>query len=356
VRIYFGTYPSTLAGQEPEGIWHGTFNTSDGSITNLAQVAVVSAPSFITVDGRGSLFAVSEGEHGALSQYAISDDHSLELVGRVPTQGIDPCHVITLPGLVVATNYTSGSVFAHVPPLPQDAEGHQDSGELFQQFGTGPVLDRQEGPHAHFAAQLPGTQFLWVTDLGADKVFKYQLAAGGNGRTLLSFGAAVNLPAGTGPRHIAFGPDNIAYIVGELDPRIYAVRFDTSSGDGEVIGSAPVGTPVEGKIQQPSHIEISADGTRLFTAVRGADTLSTHALDGLGGLTLLGETSVGGQWPRHFRALGRGEGELADRELVLVANQGSATLDTLALDPATGEGTVVASTPLQVAACVLPLD
>lgn len=356
VRIYFGTYPSHGDDGEPEGIWQGTLNRNNGAIEGLVREVEISSPSFVTLDEQGSLYAVSEDEEGTLTQFSVAENGTLEFVGSASTQGRHPCHVIVSSGVVVATNYSSGSVFAHSTPLSatQASQG-EPTGELFQQFGTGPVADRQEGPHAHFAAQVPGTQYVWVADLGADTVFKYQMAPGPRGRSLKSLGSAVTLPAGSGPRHIAFGPGDLAYVAGELDPQIFVIKVDQATGNGALIGQVPAGTPVEGKPNYPSHIEVSEDGTRLFTAVRGTDTLSVHALDGQGGVELLGEVSVGGAWPRHFRALGAGEGELAGLELVVVANQNSATLDTLAVDLNKGSGRVVSSSPLEVAACVLPV-
>src|SRR5215813_13080338 len=42
VRIYFGTYPSALDGQLPEGIWQGNLNRENGTIEDLSQLVEVS--------------------------------------------------------------------------------------------------------------------------------------------------------------------------------------------------------------------------------------------------------------------------------------------------------------------------
>ena len=69
------------------------------------------------------------------------------------------------------------------------------------------------------------------------------------------------------------------------------------------------------------------DGDRLLVSVRGADVISTFAVDPPTGLlTLAGEVASGGAWPRHFAVIDSVIGGVPDGVCV-VAHQHSGTVD-----------------------------
>lgn len=360
MRVFVGTYPAPAHANEPaqaEGIWRADFDVESGQFTNLTQVNEVPAASYLAVGTDDQeLFAVSETEPGNLFRFAITDA-GLEHRQTVPTFGIDPCHVAIAAEQVVVTNYTSGSVASY-------RSGHPGAelvdGKVFQQSGSGPNTDRQAGPHAHFSAQIPTTQHVWVTDLGADRIIGYQITSYGEGtRQLVARGTAVEFPVGSGPRHIAFDGDSYAFVVGELNNTLYTVRIDELSGKGEIVNEhVLVGTVGP---DTPSHLEINPEGTLLFVAVRGIDNIQAFAIvrsdqNNTGAAPTLepvGVFSAVGQGPRHFKTFGQRSDGL---HVLAVANKKSGTLDVLGFDQTTGTGQLLSQENVPAPACIVNLN
>ena len=94
-----------------------------------------------------------------------------------------------------------------------------------QHEGTlGPHNERQEGPHAHQTYLLPDNHFL-SADLGLDQIKVYKI----EDDSALKKVAELKLPAGSGPRHLAFHPNNqYFYVFGELDNTISSLHWDSS--------------------------------------------------------------------------------------------------------------------------------
>jgi hypothetical protein len=158
----------------------------------------------------------------------------------VRTGGAEPCHVCVHPALgAVVANYGSGSVAV----IRLDANGLPLPGGPHQVLsfrGSGPVSGRQASAHAHFVFLAAGdSDTLLVSDLGSDKVRRCRIER--VGQRLIEDGVAVELPAGTGPRHAVFSKDGRwLYVVGELDGRIHQVAWDGATASGVPVGSTPV--------------------------------------------------------------------------------------------------------------------
>ena len=67
-----------------------------------------------------------------------------------------------------------------------------------QYTGHGPVADRQESAHAHFASYSPDNRFAYINDLGGDCIHIYSLDAGHSAFEILPGNIP---PAGLGPAH-----------------------------------------------------------------------------------------------------------------------------------------------------------
>ena len=98
----------------------------------------------------------------------------LALLNTVATQGSSGCHLVvaqTGKSLVLA-NYGNGSVVTfHV-----GADGRlSEITANVQHSGSGPDGKRQRGPHAHGVTLSPDNRFVFVPDLGIDKIVAYRL-------------------------------------------------------------------------------------------------------------------------------------------------------------------------------------
>ncbi|NYE96629.1 6-phosphogluconolactonase [Psychromicrobium silvestre] len=281
----------------------------EGLLGAPALLAEQSNPSFLIRSG-DLIYAVLEGEVGrVVALRARANQPHAELIGRSELTGADPCHLVLLPdGRVVVTNYGSGTVCL-LGPAPG-----LELLDTVRLSGSGPVAERQEGPHAH-QATLTSRGTVLVSDLGADRLIEFKVL----GDSLIEQ-SSFRLPAGTGPRHLAFRAGAaVAHllVVGELDGKLHVLEGEPGAAIGEWRhrGAVPLCSwQVEGK-SYPAHIELSANRAKAYLSIRGQDQLSVLELSGMddGGLPeLVQEVSSGGSWPRHF-ALGDG--------LLYVANQ-----------------------------------
>ncbi len=366
--LWLGTYPDGADAGSGEGIWRLEVDAATGELGEPALVAVTPSPSFLALDPAGTrLYAVAETEPGAVSGFALAADGGLDPLGSAPSGGSSPCHVVAVDGALWVTNYGDGTFAV----LPLDATGAPTEALRLGHQGAGPDADRQEGPHAHFVGSVAGDPV--VVDLGTDELRAYPRALG-DLRALAERDAPARVlatfPGGAGPRHFAVlpgatgvdGAPAALFVATELDSRVY-VLVPAVDGSFEVAGSVPAtSAPLpEGGRNYPSHVALSADGSRLFVALRGADVLSTFAVsrDALGPdaagsvLEHLADTPLGGAWPRHFAVLApAGEGT-PEADLVVVANQNSSNLTVLRIGRADGAGVLVDELAVPVPACVV---
>ncbi|WP_052366975.1 lactonase family protein [Paraoerskovia marina] len=347
VPLWIGTFPAAGLGTEPdrgEGVWRVDVDAATGAFTAPVQVVTAPSPSFLALHPSGrTLYAASETDTGVAVVLAVdAARESLEPVTSVPTGGPSPCHVSATPDTVWLANYGGGSVAR----FPVDEDGLPlATSSVDQHEGSGPDADRQGGPHAHFVA--PVGDEVWSADLGTDQLVRYTP----DGAVI----GAVQMPAGTGPRHFVHVPGAVL-VVGELDPAVFVVSLgDEESAEPTVTHTYPLGSATSEPRPYPSHVALSQDGSRLYVAVRGADTIVAYAVETSGtevSLRALAESPIGGAWPRHF-AVVAGPTADDDGDLVVVAQQNGDELTSLRVDRVTGRARVLGSVSLPAPGCVL---
>jgi len=279
------------------------------------------------------VYAVAE-HAGRLVTVRREDDGFTVLDDR-PTGGTETCHVAVSPDQrwLATANYGDGSLSAF--PLGTDGVPTADA-QVHKHSGSGPVADRQDGPHCH-QVTFDG-MLLTVTDLGADRIRRYVL----DGGTWVAAPVGdVVLTAGMGPRHQVIDGD-LRHVVGELGGHVTSYRVDAGTGAWTEVGTART-TSYDG-ISFPSHIVLH-DG-HLYIGNRGADTVGVLRVDD-GVPVFVGEIVTGGTWPRHFA--------LVD-DRILVANERShdvTVLELVAGDPVPHASGVRLMTGSPT--CILPL-
>jgi 6-phosphogluconolactonase (cycloisomerase 2 family) len=342
--LWIGTYPSAGAGTPAglgEGVWRVGLDPETGRLSAPELVVATPAPSFLAVDRQaGLLLAVGEDADGTVSAFRVGTADgrpTLTPAGTATSGGADPCHVLLDPAGRVAyvANYSSGSLAV----LERTADGLVGDApvQLLEHRGDGPRADRQEGPHAHFAALAPGGEHVLVCDLGTDEIRRYRRDP--ETGLLAEDGIAATLRPGSGPRHLVFSADGrIAYVVCELDVTVAVLAWDVAHASGRVVQHVPAVEGGSGPEQRalPSHI--TRVGDRVLVATRGADVLATFGASADGTLAPAGQVALPGAWPRHFAVV--------DGWTVL-ADQLSDTLTVLR------DGAVVSSVALPAPACVV---
>ncbi len=271
------------------------------------------------------LFAASElsrarGPEGQLFEFELTEGGALSLVRRMPIGGSSTCHLAASGDgrWLAASHYESGgvSLFDLAGPAPRlvSVTAHE---------GRGPNAERQSSPHPHMA-RFASDGALYVADLGIDRVLAYRLE-GGFVRTPER---DLIFPPGAGPRHFVFHPRlPLAYVVGELDARLYV--FALGEGAPRQVGALPLTSGDFSGVNAPSEIAITKDGRFVYAGCRGPDTLALLSLGDDGQPTLVDHTPTLGACPRHF-ALSEHENWL------VVCNQNSDSLVGYRRDASTG--------------------
>ncbi|HEY5979246.1 MAG TPA: beta-propeller fold lactonase family protein [Microlunatus sp.] len=266
------------------------------------------------------LLAAGETTPGTISSLRFETDGELALLSTVETGGDGACHVAVSPdgGYAIVASYRSGSVSTFA------IAGNGTLSEVvdtIQFAGGGPVSDRQGGPHAHQIVIVD--EEVLCCDLGGDQIFRLRID--GEGR-LLPVADPIQLPAGSGPRHLVIAGDHLV-VACELSAELWLLTRD-GAGWRPAVG---VGTSARDGHVQPSGI--STDGSRIYVANRGVDTIGVFDLDPAAhALTPVTEFDCGGAWPRDITL---------DGGLLWVSNQNSDTLTVFEISPLPPAGPVV---------------
>jgi 6-phosphogluconolactonase len=302
----------TYADAGGEGLYP-LFRQADGGIENGEPLRQAQNASFGVYSRRYRLhYLVDEREDGAVGAFRWNGGE-MERLATVRTGGAEPCYVSFDPGetALAVANYESGSCAV----LRLDPANGLPTGQCFvrQNRGSGPLADRQDGPHAHCAIFHPAGDRLFQTDLGTDEVlaFAWDAASGELGEATVAYRA----PPGSGPRHLLFNRDGtLAYLLSELAASLTVLRVDGARLLPHQ--TLPLlAEPYEGK-NLGGHLAFDADRARLIATNRGHDSVAVFDILADGTLKRGPIASSGGSSPRHFRVLG-------DELLVVHENSGS---------------------------------
>lgn len=241
--------------------------------------------------------AGAHAERDQLGYVAVLGLPDLNLVSTHPSQGHLPCHLSVDPSgrFLVVANYLDGSLVVFA--LTDDGDIGEVTDNLTQR-GHGPVPERQDHSHVHQAVFDPTGRHLLVTDLGTDRIHAYTLDAGGR----LEPGPIVSVPAGHGPRHLAFVGTSTVVTTDELSSTVSWYGYDTDSGRLTWRGSEPTVNQMVA-VNYPSDLVITADRAVCLVGNRGKDTIAVFTITEAG-LSRTTELDTRGKWPQHLATVG----------------------------------------------------
>lgn len=346
-RIYLGTY--TGEGEaDAKGIYLTELNTEDGSLMPPRLSAECACPAFLAKHPHQPLlYAVAEVWDGKdeSSVYAFAIDEKTGALtklnkGVVPGKG--PCHLCVCsggkdsPAAVAVACYGDGSVHG-LPVLENGKLGKCVSSIRLQ--GNGPNERRQKGPHAHavyyHATQGEKAGFLNAVDLGTDKVHTYVIdTETGKIKEIekAKTASTLNLPEGSGPRHLAFGVhEPFFYVLNELASTICVFRPSREGGVLlQTVSTLPEGVKPEDHDNSTAEIFMHPGGKFLYASNRGHDSIAFFRIDPKNGKLRFVETvSSGGKHPRSFDLS-------SDGRWLIAANADTNNVVTFEIDPKSG--------------------
>jgi 6-phosphogluconolactonase len=338
--LYVGTY----TGPKSKGIHAFRYDTTKTTFDPLGTVAEMARPSFLALSpNRRFLYAVSELGNSGKSEgyvYAFAIDSKtgkLTFLNRQSSGGGGACHLIvdkTRKFLFVA-NYGTGSATS----FPIQSDGSLGGLVSKIQFsGSRPNAARQKGPHAHAVVLSPDNRFLFVPDLGADRIRIFHIDSK-NGMLSPNTPADVVVKPGAGPRHFTFSPDgHFAYLICEMGSLVVAYRYDSANGSlTEIQTASTIPEDFSGE-NNCAEIEVDSSGRFLYASNRGHDSIAVFSIDRkTGKLQRIQIESTRGRTPRNFAI------DPSGRRL-LAADQDSDRIVVFNRDPRSGKLTATDKT------------
>ena len=328
-----------------QGIYRLDFDSVRGQLeAKPLQVVKSENPSWLTLSkDLRYLFVVNENGPGQadpvgrVSSYAIDPKtHALSLINQVQSLGNEPTHSSLSQDashLFVSNYSVAEDPGGTLAVLPLGAAGQLRSVVQMSSHPASRVNpERQMSAHVHSTVSSPDGRFVFSNDLGADRVFVYRFDPKANPDLPLvpADPAFVQLPAGSGPRHLLFSADGKhAWLTMEMSAQVAV--FDYRDGRLEQTQSVDLaaGQPVSDKAAAALHA--SADGRFLYVSNRGtANQMLVFAIDpATGHLKELQRRSVEGDHPREFSLDPSGR-------FLLIANQKSNQIVVIERDAKSG--------------------
>ncbi len=325
VTIWIGT-----GGKGAEGIYCIELDTEKGTLSDPILAAKIGSPGFVTLNSDGTkLYSLCNIDKGSVAAFSIGEDKSLTLINTQPIGDGGAAHLsLDHEDKILFTAQYGGGSTAAFPILKDGSIGARS--DLKEHEGSGPNEARQKGPHPHWTGVSPDNQFLFVPDLGADKIFIYEIDHAN--ATLKPHGAGIAVPGG-GPRHMKFSKDGSKiYLLNELLMSVTVFNYDAAAGTMKAVQT--ISTLPEELWEIPNksaEVRVHPSGKFVYASNRGHDSIAAFSVDErTGHLAFIERESIRGSWPRNFNVDPSGQ-------WMVVAGRYSNTLSVFRVDSATGE-------------------
>lgn len=299
--VFLGSYNRD---KTAESIQVYQLDTLNGKLTKITSAKDIINPSYLTVSPNGKyIYACTDTKtpnSGSVSSFEFNPQNkSLTFLNKQGSGGENPVYVSVHKNgkWLVNANYTQGSVSVH--PLLEN--GKIDSiAQNFHYTDGSTHKERQTKSHVHSAVFSPEFDYLFLPDLGADKIRCYRFDETKKQpltETQISF-TKTDLEAG--PRHFTFHPNQkYGYCIEEMSGSISVYQYE----NGTLTKIQRINTHPD-KIKEgfeSSDIHISPDGKFLYASNRGKENnIAIFSIAENGLLKNIGYQSTLGNHPRIF--------------------------------------------------------
>ncbi len=283
--------------------------------------------SYLATTRDGSImYAVSEEGAGnsRLTSYKLDSKGEYQKMNTQPTIGDAPCFVTIRESsqTVYTANYSGGSLSVfktknwELQPIAQHI--------VYK--GSSINKSRQEKPHAHNVILSPDQNYLYVTDLGSDRIYQHKIYADG---TVDEKYNAIPITAGNGPRHLIFNKaGSNAYLISEMKGVVDV--FKVKDNQFEKIQTVVADTTSAKTDRGSADIHLSPGGKWLISSNRVTNNdLTIFSVQPDGSLKKTAHQPVAKK-PRNFSFSPNGK-------FVFVASQEDNKIQVFSFDESTGK-------------------
>jgi len=299
--VFLGSYNRD---KSAEAIQIYQLDTLNGKLTKVTSAKNIINPSFLTVSPNGKyVYACTDTKTpnaGSVSSFEFNPENkTLTFLNSQRSGGENPVYVsVHKNGKWLANaNYTEGSVSAY--PLLEN--GKIDSiAQNFQYMDGSTHKERQTRSHVHSAVFSPQCDFLFLPDLGADKIRCYTFDSNLKKPLVETQNPFTKTDLEAGPRHFTFHPNQkFGYCIEEMAGQISVYKYE----NGILNKIQRIATHPDNIKEgfESSDIHISPDGKFLYATNRGKENnIAIFSIDENGLLKNIGYQSTLGKHPRIF--------------------------------------------------------
>jgi 6-phosphogluconolactonase len=300
--LFVGCYTEKVPGT---GTYVFEFDDQTGALKEVSKVESIVNASFLTLAPDGKfVYACTETQletPGNVSAYGFNAANGqLSFLNKQSVEGRNPAYAMVHPAgrFVASANYTDGGVSI----FERNTDGSlKPAAQHFDIEGKSTIPGRQDDAHTHAAVFDPAGDFLFVPDLGSDKILAYAFDKSNAQPATFSNELTVTTTPGSGPRHLEFHPSGkFAYCVEELSGTVSSYTY--SKGKLTAIGRESTYTK-KFDIYGGADLHTSPDGKFLYVSNRVSEenTIAIFSIDQKSGkLSLVGHESTYGDHPRSF--------------------------------------------------------
>lgn len=352
-------YAGTFEGEESDGLYVFEFDRVTGELIPIQTVTERKGPNFQAIHpNKQFLYSVGDDPFndnepfGTLSAYQINQENGmLTLINEQSVLGRNTAHVSVDPlgEFVYVSNYTQGNVVMYRILEDGSVSKAIDSKK---HEGSSINPDRQNAPHVHQAVPSADGRFLYVSDLGIDKIMIYEVDREEGSLKPASTPFFESVP-GSGPRHMTIHPNGkFAYSNEELSVTVTVLSVDEETGaltQIQRLGMLPDDVERDDSMSG-ADIHTSPDGRFLYASVRGEDLIAVYEINQESGeLSLVQQESTIGAHPRNFLVDEKGE-------FLIVANRDNNHIVVFQREPENGRISFTGTeAEVPVAVCVTQL-
>ena len=272
---------------------------------------------------------------GTVASYHIENE-SFTLLNHGFTYGKSPCHLAidSSRNILYVANYEDGSFSA----FQISSDGKISDKLYFEKF-------EKNISHIHYVALSQDNHYLFVIDLGTNKIHAYSI--GTNPSSFLQLCDTFSFPNGSQPRHLVLDLENRIHVITEASCEIYTLSFKENKFTFHFKTSLFPSSLKKEEGDTGCAIKINKTHDFLYTSLRGKNLICVFKISE-NRLNLIQTMSCYGSMPRDI-SFDKTENYL------ICANQASDNLATFSVSSITGKLNFENTFFIEKPSCILPL-